>query len=41
MSPGYLYGLDVSEFLSGDRKNNPGFEYELIYSDPPAKPERK
>jgi hypothetical protein len=25
-------------FTSVDRKTNPGFEYELIYSDPPAKP---
>jgi hypothetical protein len=24
-------------FLNGDRKTNPGFKYELIYSDPPAK----
>ena len=28
-------------FISGDRKNNPGFQYELIYSDPPAKPTAK
>jgi hypothetical protein len=27
--------------IGGDRKNNPGFQYELIYSDPPAKPEAK
>jgi hypothetical protein len=27
--------------IGGDRKNNPGFQYELIYSDPPAKPEGK
>jgi hypothetical protein len=24
-------------FISGDRKENPGFQYELIYADPPAK----
>ena len=32
---------DFFDFISGDRKNNPGFQYELIYSDPPAKPEAK
>ena len=29
------------QFISGDRKRNPGFQYELIYSDPPAKPKAK
>jgi hypothetical protein len=33
-----LYMADFREFLSGDRKNNPGFQYKLIYSDPPATP---
>ena len=39
---GYGYSVQLSEylskcarFISGDRKNNPGFKYELIYSDPP------
>jgi hypothetical protein len=39
--PEWAYRQDLLEFLSGDRKNNPGFEYELIYSDPPVKPEGK
>jgi hypothetical protein len=30
------YVQDFAGFISGDRKTNPGFEYELIYSDPPA-----
>ena len=29
------YVNDFVEFISNDRKNNPGFQYELIYSDPP------
>jgi hypothetical protein len=36
--PMYGYMADFLEIISGDRKNNPGFEYELIYSDPPTKP---
>ena|SRR5436190_11162182 len=36
-----LYMADFREFLAGDRKNKPGFQYELIYSDPPAKPQGK
>jgi hypothetical protein len=36
-----LYMADFREFIAGDRKNNPGFQYELIYSDPPAKPAAK
>jgi hypothetical protein len=28
-------------FVSGDRKSNPDFKYELIYSDPPATPAAK
>jgi len=39
--PMYGYIADFLEIISGDRKNNYGFQYELIYSDPPAKPERK
>jgi hypothetical protein len=39
--PQMEYTNDFFCFLNGDRKNNPGFEYELIYSDPPAKPEGK
>lgn len=31
------YMADFLDFLNGDRKNNPGFGYELIYSDPPTK----
>jgi len=34
----HQYLADFAEFLYTDRKNNPGFQYELIYSDPPAKP---
>jgi hypothetical protein len=30
-----LYIKDFNQFITGDRKNNPGFQYELIYSDPP------
>jgi hypothetical protein len=33
-----MYMEDFFVFLSGDRKTDPGFQYELIYSDPPAKP---
>jgi hypothetical protein len=36
-----MYMEDFFEFLRGDRKSNPGFQYELIYSDPPAKPDGK
>ena len=32
------YMVDLLDIVSGDHKNNPGFQYELIYSDPPAKP---
>ena len=35
------HASDFFDFISGDRKTNPGFQYELIYSDPPAKPEAK
>jgi hypothetical protein len=35
----YIY--DFLDFVLGDDKNNPGFEYELIYSDPSAKPVAK
>jgi hypothetical protein len=37
-SPLDMYMEDFFVFLSGDRKTNPGVQYELIYSDPPAKP---
>ena len=33
------YVEDFAAFISSDRKDNPGFQYELIYSDPPAKPQ--
>ncbi len=36
-----VYLSDFQDFISGDRKNNPGFQYELIYSDPPATPAAK
>ena len=39
--PQMEYTNDFFCFLNGDRKNNPGFQYELIYSDSPAKPEGK
>jgi hypothetical protein len=39
--PQMEYTNDFFCFLNGDRKNNPGFQYELIYSDPPAKPAGK
>ena len=35
------YVQDFLKFISGDRTHNPGFQYELIYSDPPAKPKAK
>ena len=31
---------ELSMLISADRKNNAGFEYELMYSDPPEKPMR-
>src|SRR5262249_15196981 len=31
----YFYAADFLDFIPGDRKNNPGFKYELIYADPP------
>jgi hypothetical protein len=34
---GIVFQFDFLNHLVGDRKNNPGFKYELIYSDPPAK----
>ncbi|HMC10551.1 MAG TPA: hypothetical protein VKH44_04645 [Pirellulaceae bacterium] len=34
-TPGEIYGRELRSFIYGDRKNNPGFQYELIYSDPP------
>jgi hypothetical protein len=37
----HQYLADFAEFLYSDRKHNPGFQYKLIYSDPPAKPEAK
>jgi hypothetical protein len=30
------YMEDFFVFLYGDRKNNPGFDYKLIYADPPV-----
>jgi hypothetical protein len=36
-----LLAFSFLEFFDGDHKNNPGFQYELIYSDPPAKPAAK
>ena len=36
--PPNLYMYDFFYTISGDRTNNYGFEYELIYTDPPAKP---
>src|SRR5437773_2142744 len=30
------YLSDIAAFLSGDRQQNPGFEYERVYRDPPA-----
>jgi hypothetical protein len=39
--PGMDYTREFLEFLKGDSKTNPGFQYELIYSDPPAKPAAK
>jgi hypothetical protein len=30
------YKLDFIEMISGDRRDAMGFEYELVYSDPPA-----
>ena len=30
-----IYAADFAEFIIFDSKNNPGFKYELIYSDPP------
>jgi hypothetical protein len=35
--PQMEYTDDFFCFLNGDRKNTPGFQFELIYSDPPAK----
>ena len=29
---------ELSMFISADRKDHNSFDYELIYSDPPAKP---
>ena len=34
-TPGEIYGRELSSFIYSDRKNNPGFQYELIYSNPP------
>jgi hypothetical protein len=31
-----LYMADFREFIAGDRANNPGFKYQLIYSDAAA-----
>src|SRR5262245_16903316 len=31
----YIYAQDFLDFIIGDPKHNPGFKYELIYSDPP------
>src|SRR5262249_47584580 len=36
MVPVRDYQFDFLRFLNGDRKNNPGFQYELIYADPPV-----
>jgi len=33
-----IYAQDFLYFIIEDPKHNPGFKYELIYSDPPAKP---
>jgi hypothetical protein len=33
------YVYDFLEFIYGDRKNNPSFDYKLIYADPPPKPD--
>ena len=32
-----IYAEDFLDFITGDRKRNPGFKYELIYADPPMK----
>jgi hypothetical protein len=40
-SDGWGFMGDFLEFISGDRKTNPGFQYELIYSDPPVNPVAK
>jgi hypothetical protein len=37
-NPTLDYEFDFLRFLNGDRNNNPGFKYELIYADPPAEP---
>jgi hypothetical protein len=41
ISPRQYYFLDFLEFISDDRKNNYGLQYELIYSGPVAKSEGK
>jgi hypothetical protein len=41
ISPVRWYVDEVSMHISRHGKSNPGFQYELIYSDPPAKPEGK
>jgi hypothetical protein len=41
VSPERWYVDDISTQISRHGKSNPGFQYELIYSDPPAKPEGK
>lgn len=41
-SPSQLaYRLDFVEMISGDRSDNMGFDYELIYSDPPQHAEKE
>ena len=38
---GNYYANDFMNVISGDRKDNYGLQYELIYSDPPTKPAGK
>ena len=35
------YLMDCIDFFSGDQTHAPGFQFELIYSDPPATPAAK
>jgi hypothetical protein len=37
-NPVEAYWIKAMGFVVGDRKNNPGFDCQLIYADPPAKP---
>jgi hypothetical protein len=36
--PSWSYGADFAHVITGDRKQNYGLRYDLIYSDPPGQP---